>query len=847
MGRKAEPLTGGLITDRDPAFLEPGQLSDIRNLVYKNGGGALERATGRAVFGAVSAVATGVWGLRDMHFDNADHYLIGAAGTKYRTAPVGDTGSFTDLATIATQGSGLEVVQYRNRFFLMNGTSGDASAIGTNVVAYLSATATGTPPSTRQHGMLPVIAAPAVSTGSGGFSQSVTGYYEYWTTEVARLTQDGAQFDLESAYSSDNGVTTVFVSSTGVAATITMPSPRNAITTHWNIYRSPKKDKASDKAFPTGFLVAQLSTATASHADTSAQASASSFPASFNGSGYFFGWASASSMVSDNGVYASGTVASFGLKEQGSYGFTLGGFSGSVQGIVVEVQGYVSSGSAPVPLTVTIGKRRADGGFVNIVSSPGGAITIGAQVASKSGLISSTASASPTTLSLGSSTDRWFPTDKAGLSDTDFDGNFMVVLGFSKPLTSVGVDYLKVYVYYGSSVDSTVVFPTVVYTFGDITSQVAKNFPPPSSSTGDLFQDSLVVNDVSNPSLVRYSFPGEPEYFPPTYYVDMETKENDRVTAIRTVNNRILIGMRNSMIRMNYLPTERDSDFNRGQAIDIVSKNIGCYNERCMCTFTIDGQSEQVAWVSDKGIHTSDAYNYITRTKNQNWRNFISLSSTSNPIALLNDPETRCLRFYYRNDSLGNETYMCLHLSYDRADIDKDGNFKVSGPVHMRNYEAGGGGYASLDSVWALPRTSGNTGFYFGYGGASASAGSGKVWFETGTTIPSNDTTCQYTTRCIYAAGLSGEWMLDDLYGYCGSYSGAPVVTYTFKGRKTNDTGETSRGSKSITLGGQSLHHVSPKVQVEGLRITMQATASAFSQEELVLGSTVYGTEDSGR
>ena len=90
--------------------------------------------------------------------------------------------------------------------------------------------------------------------------------------------------------------------------------------------------------------------------------------------------------------------------------------------------------------------------------------------------------------------------------------------------------------------------------------------------------------------------------------------------------------------------------------------------------------------------------------------------------------------------------------------------------------------------------------------------------------------------------------MLDELYGYCGSYTGAPLLTYTFKGTKTNDTGETTRGSKSITLGGQKLHHVSPKVQVEGLRINMVCSgASAFQQEHLILGGPSFGLEDSGR
>jgi len=79
MGRLTEPLTGGLVTDRDPALLKPGQLQGMRNLVYRNGAAALCHARGRSQFGVVSAATTAVAGLRDIHFDNGDFYLVAMA------------------------------------------------------------------------------------------------------------------------------------------------------------------------------------------------------------------------------------------------------------------------------------------------------------------------------------------------------------------------------------------------------------------------------------------------------------------------------------------------------------------------------------------------------------------------------------------------------------------------------------------------------------------------------------------------------------------------------------------------------------------------------------------------
>jgi len=825
----------------------------MRNFVYRNGSTSLFPAAGRNAWGTVSATATAARGLRDVQFDNGDHYLIAMAGNVYRKATVTTgPGSFSALATIASVGSGqtLEAVQYRNRFFLLNGSTVDSSAINTNLVVYLSATANGTAPSTRQHGMLPVNSAPNVVTAGGGtFSQTVTGYYEYWTTEVARFKQDDADTVLESAYSSDNGTSTVLVSATTIVPTIQQPTLQNVgFTTHWRIYRSPKKDTAADKKFPTGFMIAEIGTGASAHADTTAVASASGLPASFNASGFYFAFASASSMATDNNVYASATVgATAVLTQQGAYNFSIPAFSGNVQGIIVEIQGYVSSGSAPVPVTVSLGKRRAsDGHFVQTVREHTTIDVAG----SKSGLITSTNSAAPTTLTLGSATDRWLPTNVPGFVDTDFDATVMVVVSIGKPNVSVGFDYVKITAYYGASNDSTVQFPTVVYTFGDITSQVAKNFPPPSANTGDTFQDSLVLNDMSNGSMVRYSFPGDPESFPPTYFIDFQTRDNDSVTHIRTVNNRLIVGLAHSVWRLNYLPSERDSTFDRGRAVELISRSFGIYNPMCACTLTIDGESELLAFVSHKGIHTTDGFNFITRSRNQTWRNFIpGITQTCYPIALLNDPENRMLRFYYRNDSdpdYPDESYLCLHLSYDREDIGADGSFKFSGPVHMRNFDAGGGNFASLESVAAVPYTTGLTLFYLGYGGTDTAPGAGKVYRDGGsTTIPAEYALSTFTTRRMYMAGLSGEWELDDMYAYCGSDAGHPVATYTFKNTKTNsieNTGPTKTFSAAATL-----HRVSPRMMCEGLRVVCEASGTGYSYEYLVMGSKNFGLEDSGK
>jgi len=852
VARHEERLNGGLVTNVDPAFLEPGQLTLTKNAVYKSGSQSLHRAKGRNVFGTVTATGHDVDGLRDAHFDNGDHYLISHSSAFYSTATVGDTGTFGVAASGLGDGTQLDVVHYRNRFYLFNGVQTDITAASSNRAFYLSATAAGTPPTTRLHGLLPVIAAPATSTTAVTFSQTVTGYYEYWTTEVAKITQDGSEFVIESTFDSNTGPTTVFVSSTGMSPILEMPALRNPSATHWRIYRSPKKEKESDKKFPSGFMISEVAasgaSATAFVTDTSVTASATSFPASVDTTAGFFGFASASSITSDNGVYASGTVPSIlAPVAQGAFGFNLGGFTGTVKGISVEVQGYVSAGTGPVPVQVTIGKRDSTNAkFVTQLLVP--------RTASKSGTITSTSSASPTTFTVGSATDRWFPSNLPGLVAGDFDGTFMVVLTISKPSVSVGIDYVKTTVYYAATVDSVVPFPTVVYTFGDQTIQVGKNGPPPSADTADVFEDCLVCNDVAFPSLLKWSYPGDPEAFPATYFLDFETRDNDRIRNIKVVNNVLVVGLDNSIWRVKYLPSERDASFDRGKAMEAISRTFGIVNPMCSCVYTPDGSAtERLAFVSNKGIHSTDGFDFYDLTA-LDWRQVISTTSTSTPIALVNDPEESELLFYYRNDSNGNETYLCLHLNYGGDHLVRDPASgavmcKVSGPVHMRNFTTPN--FANLKSAWVVPRSSGAHGVYLGYGGtgAATAAGSGKVYFETGSTIPAEDPAYSWRTRRMYLAGFANEWKLDEVYNYLATSVGAQALQYTLLNTLTNNaSGEQSVSQPVYSLNGQVFHFLPSNTgQAEGLRIQMSVTAGHddIADELMVLEGQGFGMQDS--
>lgn len=871
MGRATEPLTGGVVTNKDPALLAPGELSAARNTYYIPGSQALTRAKGRTLFGAVATATAGnpasVVGLRDMKFDNGNHYLIAHASTSYLTAAVGATGTFASLVASIGAGTQLESAHFRNRFFLFNGTSANEGELGSNRVAFLSATATGTSLSVRQHGMLPVSEQPFITTATGSFAlTTATGFYEYWTTEVAQVTQDGAMIKLESGFTGDPK--TMFVDASSTVPIIQRHNIKNqGFSTSWRVYRSPKKDsdRPEDKKFPIGFMIAENATSVTSVADTTTvTATGFFFPVSFNsGVTYFKDWTNAGNATgagADDAAYASGVVPSaisfstIFRQQQGYYGFPFTGISGQIRGIEVVAEAYVASGSAPMGLTVTIGpNRRADGGYSGssqITHNHVWYSRFGDTVASKTVLVTATAAGSPQVLTLGGSADRWYQPSQAGLSDLDFNSNFMVVLEVAEPGKSMGVDYVKVKVHYAATIDSVIQFPTVVYTFGDIVAQVSKNGPPPSSSTGDLYEDSLVVNDVDQPANIKYSYPGDPEAFPDTYLIDFETEDNDRVRLIKTVNDRLVVALDRSVWRVNYLPSERDASFDTAKCKQAISRTYGCVNPMCACIFSPTGGTELLAMVSHNGIWSTNGHSFDFISDMHDWRQIMSLSSTSTPIALINDPELKLLRFYFRNDSYSNETYLCLPLSYAPEHME-GGRLKSGGFIHMRNYDSGAGGtYASLESAWAVPRTNGDTSIYLGYGGTATAAGAGRAFIESGSTIPANDPAYQYTTRRMYLAGFANEWRLGDLYAY-SRQTGTQSFTYTPLTIKTGDSaGEVTQTAKSISVSAsERLTKVPFSIGAEGMRLSFSVTAGHddLAKEFLVLDGEDFGEEDSGK
>ncbi len=527
--------------------------------------------------------------------------------------------------------------------------------------------------------------------------------------------------------------------------------------------------------------------------------------------------------------------------------FSVTGVTDPITGFEVAVKGSVPSGTGGQSTTLDVVLQR-----INAIS--------GATSTSDRKVVPLTTT--PTTYVLGGNGDVW----GAGRTDgnpqmfaSDFvDGVFAVVVRFQSvnttTPTSAFVDFVEIKVYGGGTtaevVSEDAPFPAVVIEQSGLTTSIGSHGKPPVASTGDIFQASLVTNSVTEPSFIRYSLPLEPDYFPSVYFIDFETADNDIVTNIKTLNNRLGVFLKSSLYRVNYLPNENDATFDRGRALDAVSNQYGCYNAMCACTYTSGDGRTEIAYVSDHGIHSTDLMSISNLTDDLDWRTIIATTGSA-PIALINDPDRWELLFYYKNTTVAdNEHYRCLHLSYHPSHL-KNGRPKISGQVHMRNYNAVGV-YAALECAWVAKRLSGSTSVYLGYGGTVASAsaaGAGSVYIEAGNIIPAYDPNFQFTTRRMFLNGFGREFRLNELYGYIPFATGTQTLRYTPYTIKTNAAGETQQGYKERTYAGEPLSKVQFNQAAEGLRINCTQTASAdgLKYEFLILDGESFGTEDSGK
>lgn len=626
-----EPLAGGQVNTADPAALAPGELQDGSNFWYVGNRANVIQAPAMATATLSGTIAC--YGITPVTFDNGTQYLITALDTKYQyseiTASSGALGAWADLGSYAssTARNSVEAIHYNNKYYLLDGVQ-DNLVIRQGLA-------------TRKHGLKAVIKACEAVTATASsniWPGLATGYFDYWYTEVLESSGSPEDIVIESAYeatttdANSSGAATpavnlsgpsadaarimvarVFIPTLAYTVNVKLPAePRNPTATHYYLYRSEAASDIGAPTFPIGGMIGRFAITNAEIivndgvVTTSAYFYPSAAATAVGDVTQGLSWVNPSNAASINvGQFTDGTealvnttnqVLSFDGANIALSGFSITGISDPITRISVEVRAR-DFNSLRVEL------------FAQLSFDAGVSWTAGRYL-TVNGVAELTGSYQ--TLSTGYQTWGRVSLASSDVSNTNFRVRIAMTCnsnGGSISGSILGLDGVRVQIEgNGTSGIQIKPYPGIVLTQGRQNFVCSRNGQPPIAKTGCIFQGSLVTNDAAAPSLLRWSVPGDPEAFPTLYYLPIETKHNDQITYIGTVNNVCVVGLNNSIIRLNYLPTEDDASFSRSRIYDFISTTQGIIHQRAATTFLTPDGRELMACITKDGIYVTDGF-----------------------------------------------------------------------------------------------------------------------------------------------------------------------------------------------------------------------------------------------
>lgn len=694
-----EPLTGGVNAGENPFNFKEGELASMYNAIYR---GAQDtpivgpKLVSKGTVTTVDGNAKGVEGLAACPFENATYIVALTKDGSLKTSSISASNFSTTnpLSTLSwsadkrparydglafqtpTDTTVLSTAQYGGKYFIFTGldkrnltldSAGNIRDLGLQPVAKSFSFVS---PGTQSSG-----------TASTGVLVDVyginPGYYTYWRTEV--IKGNNGEVVAESAALSDS-VAVVSVptpSSPSQSAYVQlMYAKKNLAATHTRIYRSALPGTTNVSTFPDGVVIGELS--------FTSNGSTDSFYDGLVYANYNTGWGScvgtgpqgtppvtwqntATGLADDStSTYVNLSQASVNLFNQ-TYTLTLTLPNlpsplytyGSPYRTAEVVTGIVVDISCNQRLTSTVTNADAE----LVFTSKTGWTSISSEARRSLPAI-------PTTqnyITVGGRTDLWGASDYIPVSDIS-SGNVKLVLKFtananaspsnpapaSYPADVLQVRNVRVKFYLDSYVSTGDVYDVI-----NVNNQasISANTPPPAADCGTIFNDSLVVNDLSTPGRVRWSVPGMPESFPEPYYFDIPAPQNDKITGMWVVNNKLIVGTDTQMWRINYLALADDVSFQKGQICDLLDANAGCVGPLAAAVYSgMQGRAE-LAYLDKSGLNSTDGFatrSVANKFSLNGWMN--QMRPIERKITFINESEESNLFIFapYRSVIKGN-------------------------------------------------------------------------------------------------------------------------------------------------------------------------------------------------
>lgn len=683
----------------------------------------------------------------------------------------------------------LDAVQFDNVYYLLTG--------GTKVrrVGY-QAMGAGKPEAFvgRYAGMKPVTvfgdgtgsnSGPSIVAGSWSATLG-NGYFYFLITEAINATK--ASSDVEGTYLANDGKPQVahVTDYLTQAIQIRFPSAANTAVnglnqaTHWCVYMSDKQvDTLLTPSLATFKLVAvvDITATTALLTDSNLQQRGKPTATAAVGAETQFG-NTAGMLTQDDGVWAvsksgpstNGSEPSLSKNKATTFGFSVTApyAASTVRGVKIYVEGECNfSGNA----------GRTAGFTVTAKTTTKSSVVQFGQFTTENAAI----------ITFGSDTDTlgvsWVPADFA-------NAEFYIEIAktdSSPARERIRVDGIVVDVFYGGTTINRDgrSFPVVTYRsqVGTTVSDPA-NLPPPQSTTGDVFQGHFVLNDIGDENAVVYSLPAKGEYFPKPYRMKLKSRKKDKVTFIRTLHQVLVVGLRDTIKRVNYLPTEVDTDFEQGIAVEDLATDHGIAGPLAGVLCDLAGQGVMLVYASYNGVFMTDGITTRPLTQDLAWSALVNLDNLSTCVFRVYPKEKWLVLYYNPAGASHTQNSRAMIFCYDTTFI-KEGGFLTSvGPITVS------GRSACEANLNGTP--------YFLTGHQT----DGKVYVEDqGTALPVGYTSANAAgtqtavvncplirTRLLFAGGLSRPAREERVY-----------IRSSIKGSTITATGTTTSGSTTAT------------------------------------------------
>lgn len=215
------------------------------------------------------------------------------------------------------------------------------------------------------------------------------------------------------------------------------------------------------------------------------------------------------------------------------------------------------------------------------------------------------------------------------------------------------------------------------------------NLPPPVASLGEVFHGALVLNDTGAPSFIRYSLPDRPENFPLPYRMKLGTKRKGKITALKSFNGMLIVGMERSIKKLASLPMETDTDFTQASGLihTDISNTHGIVGPDAVADFDMPGMGPMIAYVSTIGLRMTDGN--LTRALNTDviLKDLVDHNYWSKCLLRAFPNQKWLVLYYVPKGSLHGVRSKCLVYSYSEdhikggASIVLSGNPALTGPL----------------------------------------------------------------------------------------------------------------------------------------------------------------------